>query len=88
MYKRNEERMRIARNIKVLRELRNYDQRYVASELEMGRSTLSTWENGITEVKIENLIKLAKILGLDNYRQIIDFNPEAIFSGSQNNAEK
>ncbi|MEN9685115.1 MAG: hypothetical protein RLZZ28_901 [Bacteroidota bacterium] len=80
--------MRIARNIKVLRELRNYDQRYVASELEMGRSTLSTWENGITEVKIENLIKLAKILGLDNYRQIIDFNPEAIFSGSQNNAEK
>lgn len=73
--------MRIARNIKVLRELRNYDQRYVASELEMGRSTLSTWENGITEVKIENLIKLAKILGLEDYRQIIDFNPEAIFPG-------
>lgn len=79
MYQRSEERMRIARNIRLLRELRNYDQRYVASELEVGRSTLSTWENGLTEVKIENLIRLAEILGLDNYRQILDFDPEAIF---------
>jgi transcriptional regulator with XRE-family HTH domain len=80
MYQRSEERMRIARNIRLLRELRNYDQRYVASELEVGRSTLSTWENGLTEVKIENLIRLAEILGLDNYRQILDFDPEAIFN--------
>ena len=71
--------MRIARNIRLLRELRNYDQRYVASELEVGRSTLSTWENGLSEVKIENLIRLAEILGLDNYRQILDFDPETIF---------
>jgi transcriptional regulator with XRE-family HTH domain len=80
MYQRSEERMRIARNIRLLRELRNYDQRYVASELEVGRSTLSTWENGLTEVKIENLIRLAEILGLDNYRQILDFDPESIFN--------
>ena len=73
MYRRTEERMRIARNIKLIRELRNFDQRYVASELEVGRSTLSTWENGLTEVKIESLMRLAEILGLDNYRQIIDF---------------
>lgn len=80
MYQRSEERMRIARNIRLIRELRNYDQRYVAAELEMGRSTLSTWENGLTEVKIENLIRLAKILGLEDYRQIIDFDPDTIFS--------
>lgn len=79
MYQRSEERMRIARNIKRIRELRNFDQRYVASELEVGRSTLSTWETGLTEVKIENLIRLAAILGLDNYRQIIDFDPDALF---------
>jgi transcriptional regulator with XRE-family HTH domain len=79
MYQRSEERMRIARNIRLIRELRNFDQRYVASELEVGRSTLSTWENGLTEVKIESLIKLAIILGLDNYRQIIDFDPDALF---------
>lgn len=79
MYRRNEERMRIARNIRLIRELRNFDQRYVASELEVGRSTLSTWENGIAEVSIERLIRLAEIFKLDNYRQIIDFDPEAIF---------
>ena len=71
--------MRIARNIKLIRELRNFDQRYVASELEVGRSTLSTWENGLTEVKIESLMRLAEILGLDNYRQIIDFDPDELF---------
>jgi len=80
MYQRSEEKMRIARNIRLIRELRNFDQRYVASELEVGRSTLSTWENGLTEVKIESLIRLAEILGLDNYRQIIDFDPDALFT--------
>lgn len=79
MYQRSEERMRIARNIRLIRELRNYDQRYVASEMEVGRSTLSSWENGISEVRIENLIRLAKIFGLENYRQIIDFDPDSLF---------
>ena len=79
MYQQNPERIRIARNIKLIREIRNFDQRYVASELQVGRSTLSTWENGLTEVKIETLIRLAEILGLDNYRQIIDFDPDELF---------
>ncbi len=79
MYQQSQERIRIARNIKLIREIRNFDQRYVASELQVARSTLSTWENGLTEVKIENLIRLAEILGLDNYRQIIDFDPDQLF---------
>lgn len=79
MYQPNQERNRIARNIKLIRELRNFDQRYVASELQMGRSTLSTWENGLTEIKIEKLIRLAEVLGLENYRQIIDFEPDDLF---------
>lgn len=79
MYKISEERLRIARNIRLIRELRNFDQRYVASELGVGRSTLSTWENAVSEVKIESLIRLAEIFGLDNYRQIIDFDPEELF---------
>lgn len=79
MYEISSERIRIARNIKLIRELRNFDQRYVAAELQVGRSTLSTWENGLTEVKIEKLIRLAEILGLENYRQIIDFEPDELF---------
>lgn len=79
MYQPSQERIRIARNIRLIRELRNYDQRYVASALNVGRSTLSTWENGVTEVRIETLIRLAEVLGLENYRQIIDFDPEVLF---------
>ncbi len=80
MYQPNPERIRIARNIKLIREIRNFDQRYVASALQIGRSTLSTWENGLTEVKIETLIKLAAILKLEDYRQIIDFDPDTLFT--------
>jgi transcriptional regulator with XRE-family HTH domain len=79
MHYPEEERMRIARNIRLIRELRNYDQRSVAAALQVSRSTLSTWENGLTEVKIETLIRLADIFGLTDYRQIIDFDPDAIF---------
>lgn len=79
MYQTNPERIRIARNIKLIREIRNFDQQYVATALQVGRSTISTWENGLTEVKIETLIKLAAILGLEDYRQIIDFNPDELF---------
>lgn len=80
MYKVNNERLRIARNIKLIRELRNYNQRYVAVEMGIGRSTLSTWENGLTELKIETLQRLAEVFGLNNYREIIDFDPELLFS--------
>jgi len=86
MYQRSEERMRIARNIRLIRELRNYDQRYVASALQVGRSTLSTWENGLSEVKIETLIRLAAVLGLEDYRQIIDFDPDALFKKNDTNS--
>ncbi len=79
MYQLSPERIRIARNIKLIREIRNFDQQYIASALKVGRSTISTWENGLTEVKIETLIKLAEILELDNYRQIIDFDPDTLF---------
>lgn len=86
MYQRSEERMRIARNIRLIRELRNYDQRYVASALQVGWSTLSTWENGLSEVKIETLIRLAVVLGLEDYRQIIDFDPDALFRKNNTNS--
>jgi transcriptional regulator with XRE-family HTH domain len=79
MYQLSHERMRIARNIKLIREIRNFDQQYIAAALKVGRSTISTWENGLTEVKIETLIKLAEILELDNYREIIDFDPDTLF---------
>jgi transcriptional regulator with XRE-family HTH domain len=79
MYQPGTERMRIARNIRLIRELRNYDQRHVAAAMHVGRSTLSGWENGLTEMRIDTLIRLAEVLGLSDYRQIIDFDPELLF---------
>jgi transcriptional regulator with XRE-family HTH domain len=72
------ESIRIGRNIRMIRELRNYDQQYVASRLFIGRSTLSTWEKGITPVKTESLKKLAEVFNLQSYRQIIDFDPDRL----------
>jgi transcriptional regulator with XRE-family HTH domain len=71
--------MRIARNIRLIRELKNYDQRHVAVSMCVGRSTVSSWENGLTEMRIDTLIRLAEVLGLHDYRQIIDFDPELLF---------
>lgn len=88
MYLYTDERKRIARNIRLIRELRNYNQRFVAHELGIGRSTLSTWENAATEVTIENLERLAKIFELCDYREIIDFDPEALFEINREKGKK
>ncbi len=72
------ETVRIGRNIRTIREMRNYDQKHVAGALYIGRSTLSTWENGTVDVKIENLIRLAEVLKLKDYRVIINFDPDTI----------
>lgn len=79
MYPIHTERLRIARNIRLIRELRNYNQRYVASEMGIGRSTLSTWENGLCDLPIDKLMRLSAILGLKDYRELIDFDPDALF---------
>lgn len=70
--------MRIARNLRMIRELRDFSQQYVASALQIGRSTLSTWENGTTDLHIEQLMALARVYRLKNYRQILDFDPEKL----------
>ncbi len=79
MYKNSKERIRIARNIRLIRELRNYSQRYVASAAGIGRSTLSTWENGLSDLNVDKLMRLAQILGLQHYQEILDFDPDALF---------
>ncbi|HVZ26221.1 MAG TPA: helix-turn-helix transcriptional regulator [Sediminibacterium sp.] len=81
-HKRGEERMRIARNLRMIRELRNFSQQYVAASLQIGRSTLSSWENGMTDLHIEQLVALARIYHLHSYRQILDFDP-AILLGPE-----
>lgn len=56
-----------AKNLKFLREKKGYSQQKVAEELNVPYSTLSCWENGIRQPKIEKINEIANYfnVGLD-----------------------
>lgn len=71
-------RARIARNIKVIRLLRNYTQDYVAGQLNMARTTVCAFEMGTFAVKHHNLVKLAEVFELPSAQAIIDLDPDKL----------
>lgn len=54
-----------AKNIKYLREKKGYDQQTLADKLNVPRTTLSCWENGIRTPKIEKIKHIADVLDVD-----------------------
>lgn len=50
-------------NIKTLREKKGISQKELAAALNVGQSTVSTWETGEGTPTHKNLIKLAAVLG-------------------------
>lgn len=48
-----------AKNLKYLREKKGIDQQELADELNVPRSTLSCWENGLRTPKIEQIQEIA-----------------------------
>ena len=62
-----EERLIIAKNIKLLRQASNYTQESVASFLGIGRSAYSNYESGDRELPISCMEKLADLYGCDAY---------------------
>ena len=57
--------MNIGNNIKQIRELKNYTQDYVASELGVSQSTYARIEKGTIVPKIDKLQRIAEILEVD-----------------------
>ena len=57
--------MNIGNNIKQIRELRNFTQKYVADEIEVSQSTYSRIEKGTTPIKIDTLQRVAEVLEVD-----------------------
>ena len=55
----------IARNIKQIRELRNFTQEHVAAELGISQPAYAKIEQGITMLKIDRLQEIADILEVD-----------------------
>ena len=58
-----EERLIIAKNIKLLRQASNYTQENVASFLGIGRSAYSNYESGDRELPLSCMEKLADLYG-------------------------
>jgi len=71
----------IGRNIKVLRELKNLTQEYMAKQLDMSVSNYSYIENGKTNITFSKLEKIANVLEVD-YQQILNLNPTQIFNNN------
>jgi transcriptional regulator with XRE-family HTH domain len=55
----------LASKIKVLREVHNYTQEYVASVLEISQNTYSLIEKGETKLTVDRLEKLAQLYKMD-----------------------
>ena len=62
-----EDRLIIAKNIKLLRQASNYTQENVASFLGIGRSAYSNYESGDREFPLSCVEKLADLYGCDAY---------------------
>ena len=62
-----EERLIIAKNIKLLRQASNYTQESVAFFLGIGRSAYSNYESGDRELPLSCMEKLADLYGCDAY---------------------
>jgi transcriptional regulator with XRE-family HTH domain len=76
--------MNIGNKIKVLRELKNLSQDYMAKQLEISQKSYSNIENGNTELTLNRLENISKILGF-SITQILNLSEENIFQNIFNN---
>jgi transcriptional regulator with XRE-family HTH domain len=75
--------MKIGENIKKLRELKNYTQAYMATQLDMSISGYAKIESNRTDVSLSKVSKIAEILETD-IAKILNFDAKTIFNQSNN----
>lgn len=51
-------------NIKIIRELKNFTQKFMANQLMMSQSNYSRIEKGLVDINMDKLEKISKILGV------------------------
>lgn len=71
--------MSVYRNIRLLREMRNFTQQCMADELGLSIGGYGKIERGKSDIKLSQLIKIAKILNTD-LNTLINFDPNTIFN--------
>lgn len=75
--------LQLGQKIKKLRELKNFTQSHIASELGITQSAYSKIEQGETEVSYSKLSKIAEVLGMAP-EEIMTFNEQMIFNVMHN----
>lgn len=75
--------LQLGQKIKKLRELKNFTQSHIASELGITQSAYSKMELGETEVSYSKLTKIAEVLGMAP-EEIMTFNEQMIFNVMHN----
>lgn len=60
-----------AKNLKIQRKLKRVSQDDLSIHLNVARSTISAWENNISEPNLSNLVKIAKYLDIP-YKNLLD----------------
>jgi len=75
--------LQIGQKIKKLRELKNFTQSHLASELGITQSAYSKMELGETEVSFSKLTKIADVFGMSP-EEIMTFNEQMIFNVMHN----
>ncbi len=75
--------LQLGQKIKKLRELKNFTQSHIASELGITQSAYSKMELGETEISYSKLTKIAELLGVAP-EEIMTFNEQMIFNVMHN----
>jgi transcriptional regulator with XRE-family HTH domain len=57
--------LKIGKNIRRVRELRNYTQEYMAEQMELAQSSYSNLEKDLADIKLSQIDKIAKVLDID-----------------------
>ena len=71
--------MSVYRNIRLLREMCNFTQQHMADEMGLSIGGYGKIERGVSDIKLSQLIKIAKILNTD-LNILINFDPNTIFN--------
>lgn len=75
--------LQIGQKIKKLRELKNFTQSHLASELGITQGAYSKMELGETEISFSKLTKIAEVFGMSP-EEIMTFNEQMIFNVMHN----
>ena len=81
---KSSEELRIGKKIKQLRELKNYSQDYMASQLKMSVPGYGRIERNEVDVSMERANQIANVLGI-SLTELISFDEKYIFNNYANN---